>query len=192
MLWAISIFAAIVLGFAVRRTVGDLVAGLFIRSEKRLLPGTFISVGGACGELVGVGLTTTILRNQDGNLVVPNSRLTTQRIKVFPRGCALPVAILVTTSRDSDPATVERALLAAANAQAELATHPAPEVLFTFISPSALTFEFRAWIKPTTDREPIDDDFMQSVRIELILAAIRVVEVTLITNPEAPPWMASD
>ena len=103
----------------------------------------------------------------------------------------MAIRVSVITTRDSDPEEVERALFTAAYAHPGISAHPAPETLFTSLSPSSLTFELTAWTAPGTGNDPPDKNLTQSVRVELILASIEIIDVSPINGKKTRPWTGS-
>ena len=66
------------LGFALKDVLGNLVAGVMELVYRPFRIGDTITVAGQCGEVEGIRLRDTLLRHEDGTLVIiPNSKIVT-------------------------------------------------------------------------------------------------------------------
>ena len=69
-----SAVGAVVVGFALQDTLGNLFAGLAIQIEKPFRVGQWMQIGGREGQVQEITWRATKLRTKDGEfLIVPNS-----------------------------------------------------------------------------------------------------------------------
>jgi len=79
---ASSAVVGLVIGFASKRTIGNVVAGILIAVTQPLRLGDEVEVEGTQGVVEEIGLTYTWLRTRDNDrLVVPNEKLASQTIR---------------------------------------------------------------------------------------------------------------
>src|SRR6266487_2463789 len=78
---ATTAVGAVVLGFALQDTLGNLFAGLAIQIEKPFRVGHWVTIGGTDGVVCEVTWRATKLRTKQGNfVVVPNSTVSKETI----------------------------------------------------------------------------------------------------------------
>ena len=79
---ASSAIAALVLGLAAQKTLGNFVAGLLIALTQPLRIGDTVEVGGDAGVVEEIGLTYTFIRTASGvRVVFPNEKLASDTIR---------------------------------------------------------------------------------------------------------------
>lgn len=67
------------LGFALKDVLANLVAGVMVLVYRPFRIGDTITVAGQCGVVEGIRLRDTLLRHEDGTLVIiPNSKVVTE------------------------------------------------------------------------------------------------------------------
>ncbi|CAN1781405.1 Mechanosensitive ion channel protein 1, mitochondrial [Linum perenne] len=81
--------------FAARDVLGNVLSGLSIQASKPFLLGDTIKAGSIEGEVIEMGLTTTMLRNSEKfPVIVPNSLFSSQDVKLVGHckqvSCSLP------------------------------------------------------------------------------------------------------
>ena len=80
-IFATTAVGAVVIGFALQDTLGNLFAGLAIQIEKPFRVGQWVHVGGNDGKVSQITWRATKIRTKQGNLViVPNSALSRDTI----------------------------------------------------------------------------------------------------------------
>ena len=79
-----SAVGAVVVGFALQDTLGNLFAGLAIQIEKPFRVGHWILVSGREGQVLEITWRAPKLRTKDGEfLVVPNSIVSTEPVRAW-------------------------------------------------------------------------------------------------------------
>jgi small-conductance mechanosensitive channel len=135
------------LGFGLQDIVKNFVAGLIILVERPIQVGDSIELGDVTGEVAEIrGRATVVQTNDDIYLIVPNSKFISETVvnRSF-RQRRVRYRIPVTVASDSDPATVEAALLEAAGRSANVLADPSPTVWFREFGEAGLTFELLCW-----------------------------------------------
>lgn len=143
-----SAVGAVVIGFALQDTLGNMFAGLAIQVEKPFRVGHWVSVGSYEGQVSEVTWRATKLRTKQGNLVVlPNAFISKEAIVNYSEP-AVPtrLEVEVGVSYDVPPNQVKEALLeAAGNAPMALA-EPAPDALVVDFGSSSIVYRVRFWM----------------------------------------------
>ncbi|MBV9879697.1 MAG: mechanosensitive ion channel family protein [Gemmatirosa sp.] len=101
--------AGIAVALAVQNVLGDLFASLSIALDKPFVIGDTINVDQFTGTVQDIGLKTTRLRSQSGELLVfPNADLLKSRIRNFRGQAERRVVFTITMPYDTPPETVEQ------------------------------------------------------------------------------------
>lgn len=109
---ASSAVIGLVVGFAARQTLANLVAGILLAVTQPIRVGDLVSFGGETGTVEDVRLTYTYVRTSDGRrVIIPNEQLASSTIVnytiVDPR---LRVQVTLWIPVDADPAQAVAAL----------------------------------------------------------------------------------
>ena len=148
-LLATSAVGAMVLGFALQDTLGNLFAGMSIQIEKPFRVGHWIQVGGREGRVHEITWRATKLRTKAGQfLIVPNSVIAKDPVLNFSEP-TVPTCIEVEVgaSYGSPPNAVKRALLeAVANAPLAMRT-PVPVIEIKAFGASSIDYVALFWIE---------------------------------------------
>jgi small-conductance mechanosensitive channel/CRP-like cAMP-binding protein len=141
---------AVVLGFALQDTLGNLIAGLAIQIEKPFRVGHWVSLGGHDGLVSEITWRATKIRTKAGNFViVPNSVLAKDTITNYSEPTQhTRVDLEVGASYDTPPNEVKATILAAIGDEPLVARDRQPEVLVSDFGASAVMYLVRVW---TTD-----------------------------------------
>jgi CRP-like cAMP-binding protein len=154
-LLATSAVGAVVLGFALQDTLGNLFAGLAIQIEKPFRVGHWVEVGGREGQVHEITWRATKLRTKAGQfLVVPNSVIGKEPLLNFSEPTApTRVEVEVGAGYSTPPNEVKRALLeAVGNAPLAMRT-PDPQVVIKAFGGSSIDYLVLFWIEDyATDR----------------------------------------
>ena len=143
-----SAVGAVVVGFALQDTLGNLFSGLAIQIEKPFRVGHWIAIGDREGQVQEVTWRATKLRTKAGQfLVVPNGIISKEAILNYSEPTApTRLNIEVGTSYLTPPNDVKAAVMEAlANCPLVLTTPP-PDVLLHDFGGSALVFKVWFWI----------------------------------------------
>jgi potassium efflux system protein len=161
-------------GIGLQNVVANFVAGLILLLERRIHVGDSIETGDLQGEVRAIGFRASTIRTGDGaEVIVPNSRLTSERVTNWTlsdrrRRMDLKVAVPYT----SDPVRVLDALCEAARAYPKALAEPAALALCTGFRDSALNFELRVWTVEESDL--VRSELAVAVHAALAVAGIEI------------------
>src|SRR5207247_4198099 len=138
---ATTAVGAVVIGFALQDTLGNLFAGLAIQVEKPFRVGHWVTIGGKDGMVSEITWRATKIRTKQGNfVVVPNSALSRDTITNYSEPTLdTRVEVEVGASYDTPPNEVKAVILSALQGAPLLMADPAPEVLVADFAASAIT-----------------------------------------------------
>ncbi len=165
---ATTAVGAVVIGFALQDTLGNLFAGLAIQIEKPFRVGHWVTIGGKDGLVSEITWRATKIRTKAGNfVVVPNSVLSRDTITNYSeptRETRLEVQVEV--GYDVPANRVKSVIMTALRGEPLIAASPEPEVLAFEFAPSAILYHVRVW---TTDFA-IDERVRDHVRTRIYYA----------------------
>ncbi|MFZ0494562.1 MAG: DUF3772 domain-containing protein [Methylocella sp.] len=136
------------IGFGLQSIVNNFVSGLILLWERAVRVGDWIVVGGDQGFVRRINVRATEIETFDrAQVIIPNSSLVTGVVTNLVRNDRTGrIVIPLTVAGSADPDKVREVLWSVAKANQLVLTMPAPQVLFTGMSASALDFELRAYV----------------------------------------------
>ena len=143
-----SAVGAVVIGFALQDTLGNLFAGLAIQIEKPFRVGHWIRVGDFEGKVQEVTWRATKLLTKAGQFViVPNSVVSKDPIlnhsePTVPTRLQVDVGL----TYDAAPNVAKRALLEAVESAPLALRDPAPDVIVIDFGASSVNYRVRFWV----------------------------------------------
>ncbi len=145
---ATSAVGAVVVGFALQDTLGNLFAGLAIQIEKPFRVGHWIRVGEREGQVQEVTWRATKLRTKDGEfLIVPNSLMAKDPVLNYSEPSVTNiVSVEVGTGYETPPNDAKRAILEAIDNAPLALKAPAPQVLVSGFGASAVDYQALFWV----------------------------------------------
>jgi CRP-like cAMP-binding protein len=143
-----SAVGAVVVGFALQDTLGNLFAGLAIQVEKPFRVGQWIQVSGRDGQVQQITWRATKLRTKDGEfLVVPNSVISKELVLNYSEPTLdNSVSVEVGASYLTAPNEVKAAILEAIAGAPLAAEAPKPKVLVQGFGDSAVDYVAYFWV----------------------------------------------
>jgi len=140
--------SAVVIGFALQDTLGNMFAGLAIQVEKPFRVGHWVSIGPFEGLVSEVTWRATKLRTKAGNLVVlPNAFMAKEAITNYSEPASpTRLEVEVGVSYGSPPNEVKRALFEAMPNAPLALKDPAPDVIVVDFGASAVIYRVRFWV----------------------------------------------
>lgn len=143
-----SAVGAVVVGFALQDTLGNLFAGLAIQVEKPFRVGQWIRVGDFEGRVAEVTWRATKLITKAGQfVVVPNSVMSKDPILNYSEPTVPTlIEVEVGASYDVAPNVVKRALREALENAPLVLRDPEPEAILQDFASSSITYGLRFWI----------------------------------------------
>ena len=136
------------IGFGLQSIINNFVSGLILLWERAVRVGDWIIVGGDQGFVRRINIRSTEIETVDrAQVIIPNSSLITGVVKNLVRNDRTGrIVIPVTVAGAADPEKVREVLFAAAKGNDRVLKIPTPQIFFTGMSGSALTFELAAFI----------------------------------------------
>lgn len=130
------------IGFGLQYLAADIASGFILLFERPVRVGDRITIGDDEGDVQSINLRTTIVNTNDRiAIIVPNSRLVTQRVINWSYGDARArIAIPISVATTSDVKLVTETLLKAAEGIENVLTDPPPKVQFLKFGEYSLTF----------------------------------------------------
>jgi small-conductance mechanosensitive channel/CRP-like cAMP-binding protein len=154
-----SAVSAVVLGFALQDTLGNMFAGLAIQVDKPFRVGHWIAVGSMEGLVSQITWRATKLRTKTGNfVVVPNSVMGKEPITNYSEP-ATPTRLQleVGVSYNAAPNDVKQAIHEVLAAEPLVLNAPTPDVLLSDFGNSAIVYRVRFWVDDYSRDEVVRD-----------------------------------
>jgi small-conductance mechanosensitive channel/CRP-like cAMP-binding protein len=147
---ATTAVGAVVIGFALQDTLGNLFSGLAIQIEKPFRVGHWVTIAGTDGLVSEVTWRATKIRTKAGNfVVVPNSVVAKETITNYSEPShETRLEVEVGASYDTAPNQVKAVIARALRDEPLLVSGREPEILIADFAASAVTYRVRVW---TTD-----------------------------------------
>ena len=139
--------AGFAIGFAAKDTLGNLLAGFFIMTDRPFKKGDRVEIAGYLGEIVDIGLRTTKIMTLDSNVVIiPNSKIISNEVTNYTLpSVRIKVKIPLGVAYGSDVDEVKKIILDVAK-KADILEDPAPSVFFREFGESSLNFLLIVWV----------------------------------------------
>ena len=156
---ATTAVGAVVIGFALQETLGNLFAGLAIQIEKPFRVGHWVQIAGKDGIVTETTWRATKIRTKTGNLVVvPNSVLARDTITNYSQPTAdTRLELEVGASYDTPPNEVKATILEALSHEQGISRPDLTEVLVVDFAAYAITYRIRFWINDFAADERVRD-----------------------------------
>jgi small-conductance mechanosensitive channel len=154
------------IGFGLQYLAADIASGFILLFERPVRVGDRITIGEDEGDVKSIKLRTTLLFTNDRiAIIVPNSRLVSQRVINWSYGdprarISIPISVATT----SDVNLVTETLLAAAENVENVLTDPSPKVQFLRFGEYSLDFRLLVWTRNPSRHAQIKSDI--NYRIE--------------------------
>jgi small-conductance mechanosensitive channel len=135
------------IGFGLQYIAADIASGFILLFERPVRVGDRITIGEDEGDVQSINLRTTIVTTNDRiSIIVPNSRLVSQRLINWSYGDPRArIAIHVGVATDSDVELVTQTLLKAAEDVDNVLKDPLPKVQFLKFGDWSLDFRLLVW-----------------------------------------------
>lgn len=135
------------IGFGLQYIAADIASGFILLFERPVRVGDRITIGEDEGDVQSINLRTTVVTTNDRiSIIVPNSKLVSQRLINWSYGDPRArIAIPVSVAYDSDVDLVTRTLLEAADGIDNVLQDPPPKVQFLKFGDWSLDFRLLVW-----------------------------------------------
>jgi small-conductance mechanosensitive channel len=135
------------IGFGLQYLAADIASGFILLFERPIRIGDRITIGEDEGDVKSINLRTTLVTTNDNiSIIVPNSKLVSQRVINWSYGDPRArIAIPVGVAYDSNVELVTETLILAAEGVENVLTDPAPRVQFLKFGDFSLDFRLLVW-----------------------------------------------
>ena len=135
------------IGFGLQYIAADIASGFILLFERPVRIGDRVTIGDDEGDVQSINLrTTVVLTNDRIAIIVPNSKLVSNRVINWSYGDPRArIAIPIGVAYDSDIELVTNTLLEAAKAVPSVLTDPPPRVQFLNFGDYTLDFRLLVW-----------------------------------------------
>lgn len=183
----------LVLGFALKDTLGNLAAGVVLLVNRPYNVGEVVSIKGHDGTVTDLGLSMTRLKTFDGRFVtVPNGAVITDSILNWTRNPTRRVNVDVDVAYEDDLDGAVQTALETAQRHPKGLPEPAPDVIVTDLGDDGVTLMVRVWVA-TTDWLSTWSELRKQLKLDLEAAGYTIPfpqrDVHMI-EPERPPTAA--
>jgi potassium-dependent mechanosensitive channel len=191
------------IGFGLQYIASDIASGFILLFERPIRIGDRITIGEDEGDVQSINLRTTIVTTNDRiAIIVPNSKLVSQRVVNWSYGDPRArIAIPIGVADDSDIKLVTDTLIKAAQNVSNVLTDPPPIVQFLKFGDYSLDFRLLVWTNQPRRHAQIRSDINyriaelfreRSIRIpyptqEFLLKGVpRALEPSLLHDNDEP------
>ena len=135
------------IGFGLQYLAADIASGFILLFERPVRVGDRITIGDDEGDVQSINLRTTVVATNDRiSIIVPNSKLVSQRLINWSYGDPRArISIHIGVAADSDVDLVTQTLLKAAEDVDNVLRDPAPKVQFLKFGDWSLDFRLLVW-----------------------------------------------
>jgi potassium-dependent mechanosensitive channel len=154
------------IGFGLQYIAADIASGFILLFERPIRVGDRITIGDDEGDVQSINLRTTLVITNDRiSIIVPNSRLVSQRVINWSYGDPRArIAIPMSAAYSSDVKLVTATLLEAAADVEHVLADPPPKVQFLSFAEYSLDFRLLVWTRHPSRHPQIKSDI--NYRIE--------------------------
>lgn len=135
------------IGFGLQYIAADIASGFILLFERPVRVGDRVTIGEDEGDVQSINLrTTTVFTNNRIAIIVPNSKLVSQRVVNWSYGDPTArIPIPVSVADDSSVELVTRTLIEAARGVENVLADPEPRVQFLKFGNSSFDFRLLVW-----------------------------------------------
>jgi small-conductance mechanosensitive channel/CRP-like cAMP-binding protein len=157
-----SLVVGYVVGNATQDTLGNLIAGLALNTERPFQIGDWVTFGEHTGVVVDTTWRATRLRTKaDDYVVIPNASIAREPILNFSRptqnhGCYLAIGV----SYETPPNKARAAILGVLRELPDVLTDPAPSVYLVDYGNFSINFKVKFFIQDYARTDTIQSDVM--------------------------------
>ena len=148
------------IGFGLQYIAADIASGFILLFERPIRVGDRITIDKDEGDVMSINLrTTTVFTNDRIAIIVPNSKLVSQRVINWSYGDPRArISVRVGVAPRSDTELVTRSLLEAAEGVDKVLTEPTPKVQFLGFGEYSLDFRLLVWTREPNRHPQIRSD----------------------------------
>ena len=163
------------LGFALKDVLGNVIAGVVILTQQKFKIGDVIKVQDHFGKIVNIDMRTTDVQTFDGvNLVVPNYDMLTNVVQNYTANTFRRLRVEVGVHYATDLQLAIDTATKAVQANQNVVSDPAVEVIAREFGPSAILLEVRFWVESTHRWWQVQSESIQMIKMAFDKAGITI------------------
>jgi small-conductance mechanosensitive channel len=164
------------IGFGLQYIAADIASGFILLFERPIRIGDRITIGEDEGDVDSINLRTTVVTTNDRiAIIVPNSKLVSQRVVNWSYGDPRArIAIPIGVADDSDIELVTETLIEASHDVANVLADPKPRVQFLKFGDYSLDFRLLVWTNQPRRHMQIRSDINYRIARLFRARAIRI------------------
>ena len=163
----------IALGFAVKDTLSNIIAGFFLFWDKPFVIGDLIEVSDEYGEVREITLRSTRILTVDGKLIsIPNSVIVNSKVRSYTMSPHLRLDIDVTIAVYEKIDDAREAILAIVHGDERFLTDPPPEVVVITLGDYYVKLELKVWLRDPRIHIPVREELREEIKNALDSAGI--------------------
>jgi small-conductance mechanosensitive channel len=164
------------IGFGLQSIANNFVSGLILLWERGIRVGDWVVVGTEQGYVRRINARATEIETFDrGTLIVPNATLVSGAVKNWMHADRTGrIVVAVNVAYESDPEVVRELLIAAAKAQDQVLSIPAPLVLFSEFADWALKFQLICFVDDIVAADRVRSEMNFDILRRMREAGLRV------------------
>lgn len=152
------------LGFGLQKIASNYVSGFIILLERSLKLGDQITVSTYTGIVTQIRTRYTVVRNGDGDTLVPNELMVAQAVQNHNERGTVRVAVRVQASYAADPEAVLALLVRCAQGVPRVLNEPAPAAFMALFGDSGIEYELGVWISdPHNGKLGVQSDLNRAI-----------------------------
>jgi small-conductance mechanosensitive channel len=152
------------LGLGLQKIASNYVSGFIILLERSLKLGDQITVSSYTGIVTQIRTRYTVVRNGDGDTLVPNELMVAQAVQNHNERGTVRVAVRVQASYAADPETVLALLVQCAEGIPRVLADPAPAAFLALFADSGIEYELGVWINdPHNGKLGVQSDLNRAI-----------------------------
>ena len=167
---------AVILGFAMRETLSNIISGFSLHFQKPFQTGDWLVLERYQGEVIEINWLSTRLRTNDNIILdIPNSHMASSTITNLTFITRLhAMRLQVGIDYKAPPNRVKEALLRAALAAPGVLPKPAPKIFLNNFGDSSITYEIKFWFEDHAHYNDITDAIRTNIWYELQRRNIKI------------------
>lgn len=172
-----SSIIAVVLGFAMQETLGNVIAGFALQFSRPFENGDWLLMDGHHAQAVEINWRSSRFRTNDGiQLDVPNQHVVRATLVNYhgSPGCVHAMRLDVGVDYEAPPNRVKELLARAAAEADHVLPEPAPNVFLKSFGDSAIIYEVRFWLNDHRLYNPARDAVQTHIWYALHRAGIKI------------------
>ena len=168
--------AGFAIGFAAKDTIGNLLAGFFILTDRPFVRGDRIELKGYLGEVVDIGLRTTKIETLDHTyVIIPNASIISNEVINYTLpDVRIKVKLPVSVAYGTEPEKVKKIVLDVVKKVDEVMDDPKPVIFFKEFGESSLNFLLIFWVADFRKKLVAVDKINMKINEEFEKAGIEI------------------